>query len=250
LLSLISILETETLHFSHLYDLFRYDPNEGTGGLLIDVVRSPLQPSVFISPTTPEIESQNAKEIEKIEAELRVPLSELLPSYRDKVKKWDEANKNVYISSWHANDIESDFMWRVYGKYEYGFAILSSAHDLVESLKINGIHSTKIGFGFVVYPTRDILIRDNLTEELGDCSSFMIKSPEYSTENEFRLFLRTKSQVTSCDMRVDLKKLIHRIKISPLTPSWAVKPLINTLNPICEKKGLPSIHKKPRLRNF
>jgi len=250
LLSLIAILQNETLHFSHIADLYKYDPEEGTGGLSIDAVKLPITPSISAYPSTPKIENEAAREIAHIKAELEMPLSERIPLSIEKVKEWDKANRNLYISSWHANDIESDFMWRVYGK-EYGFAVVSSVHDLVQSLNVDGIGPSKIGFGFVVYPTRDELIRDKFEESVGSIASFMIKPPEYSPENEFRLFLKSKRKVQSCDMRVDLTKLIHSIQISPLIPSWAEIPLLNTLNPICLKKGLPEIQRRNRpLRNI
>ena len=50
LLSLLAILQNETIHFTHIMDLYRYDPHEGTGGLLINVVNDPIQPSVMVSP--------------------------------------------------------------------------------------------------------------------------------------------------------------------------------------------------------
>jgi hypothetical protein len=134
-------------------------------------------------------------------------------------------------------------MWRIYGKYEYGFALVSSVQDLVNSFLTKSIDPSKLGSGFVVYPTRDQLIRENLEESLGSFAAFMIKSPQYSSENEFRVFIKAKHRVTSCDMEVDLRKMIRSIRISPLIPKWAVEPLLNTLNPICSAKGLPLIDK-------
>jgi hypothetical protein len=224
-------------------DLYRYDPHEGIGGLLIDVVNEPILPSLTVSPPNPRVDEANRREIEKVMAELSIPLSERLPKYREKVKQWDKENDAVYISSWHTKEIESDFMWRIYGKYEYGFALVSSVQDLVNSFLTKGVDPSKLGCGFVVYPTRDQLIRENLEETIGSFTAFMIKSPQYSTENEFRVFVKAKHRVASCDLEVDLRKLIHSIRISPLTPRWAVQPLMNTLNPICTAKGLPLIQK-------
>jgi hypothetical protein len=249
LTSLIWILQNEKIHFTHIMDLYKYDPHEGTGGLLIDSVTYPIQPSSFVMvyPSDPrgneKIDEGDRIEIEKIKAELSIPLSERLPEYRDKVKQWDKENDAVYISSWHTNEIDSDFMWKIYGKNEYGFALASSVQDLVKSFLTKDIDSAKLGGQFVVYPTRDELIRDNLEESIGSSAAFLIKSPQYSPENEFRVFVKAKQRVASCDMEVDLKKLIHSIRISPLTPQWAVQPLLDILNPICSAKGLPLVKK-------
>lgn len=241
LLSLLSILQNETIHFTHVMDLCRYDPHEGTGGLLINVVNDPILPSVMVSPPDPRVEEENRKEIETIQAELRIPLSEQLPKFREKVKHWDEENDAIYISSWHTNVIDSDFMWRIYGKYEYGFAVVSCVQDLVYSIRDGGIDRRKVGGGFVVYPTRDQLIRERLEDSMGSFAAFMIKTPQYSPENEFRVFVRARQRVASCDLRVDLRRLVQSIRISPLVPRWAVGPLLGTLNPICSAKGLPPV---------
>ena len=229
LLSLISIIQSEKIHFTHIADLCRYDPLEGTGGLLVDVENRPIPPSVTVYPPNPDVQEANRREIEKIMQELSIPLSEQLPNYKDKVKQWDKENDAVYINSWHTNELESDFMWRIYGKYEYGFALVSSVEDLRSSFLAKGVDRSKLGGGFVVYPTRDQLIRENLEESLGRSAAFMIKSPQYSPENEFRVFVRAKHRMASCDMEVDLRKLVHSIRISPLVPRWAVAPLLNTL---------------------
>jgi hypothetical protein len=233
LLSLLAILQNETLHFTHIADLYRYDPHEGTGGLLINVVNDPIPPSMMVSPPDPRVDEENRKEIEAILAELRIPFAEQLPKFRDKVRQWDKDNESIYISSWHTNVLDSDFMWRIYGKYEYGF--------LVHSICDGGISGSKVGWGFVVYPTRDQLVREKFEESMGSFAAFMIKSPQYSPENEFRVFVKARKQVPSCDLRVNLRRLVHSIRISPLVPRWALPPLLETLNPLCSAKGLPNV---------
>ena len=76
LLSLLSILQNETLHFTHIQDLFRYDPSEGTGGLLTDVVNSVITPRMLMFPSNPSLDERNKKEIEWIDGELRKPIAE------------------------------------------------------------------------------------------------------------------------------------------------------------------------------
>jgi hypothetical protein len=241
LLSLLAILQNETLHLTHITDLYRYDPHESTGGLLINVVNDPIPPSMVVCPSDARVDEQNRREIDAIWSELRIPLTEQMPKFKQKVHQWDKDNDSIYISSWHTNMIDSDFMWRIYGKYEYGFALVSTVRDLVGSILDGGIDGRKVGGGFVVYPTRDQLIREKFEDSMGSFAAFMIKSPQYSAEKEFRVFVKAKKRVPSCDLKVKLRRLVHSVRISPLVPRWAVWPLLETLNPLCIAKGLPAV---------
>lgn len=241
LLSLISLLHREELHFTPLADLAVWDVNEGTGGLSVDVVNSPIPPSILVYPPNEAQELRNQEEIKRVHDELSIPLADNLPRFKAQVAEWDSENSNVHISCWHTNEIESDFMWRVYAKQEYGFAIVSSAQSLVRSLLVGDIEGRKIGFGFVVYPTRDQVVRQSLDRYLGSTAAFMVKHPEFAHENEFRVFVRTREPRASCSMKVCLRDLVHAIRLSPLVPNWAEEPLLQTLNPICEQKGIPLV---------
>jgi hypothetical protein len=240
-LGLLSILHREELHFTHISDLYRYDPHEGTGGALINVVNYPITPSIVTWPENPDTQERNRKEVEEIERDLAIPLSQRLPHLKDQVRVWDRENEAIYISCWHTNEIDSDFMWRVYGRYEYGLAVKSSVQSLIHSIRDGGVSSGKLGGGFVVYPTRDQLIREKFEGPMGSYAAFMIKSPQYSPEKEFRVCVKAQRRVPSCDLRVDLRKLIHGVYISPMVPRWAVEPLRAALEPLCTAKGLPKL---------
>jgi hypothetical protein len=188
------------------------------------------------------MDARNAAEIARIQKGLSVPLAERITDLREQVAKWDTENANVYISCWHANELEADFMWRIYAKHEYGFAVVSNAQDLI--CCFDGYDPGKIGFGFVVYPTRDRLIQWDLHFYMGRDSAFMVKHPEFSHENEFRVFVRPKEHTKSCGLKVKLKRLVKQIRISPLVPEWAESALLATLNSMCEKKSLPLIQSR------
>ncbi len=249
LLSLLALLHDEKLHFSRLADLQMEDPNEGTGGLLTDIVNRPITPSTRMVPSNPETDRRNQEEVARIEAELRTPLAERLPTYREKVAQWDMENRNVHVSCWHTSGIESDFMWRLYAKREFGLAIVSSAQSVVEALGNDDVSLNKIGWAFVVYPTWDERIRNGI-EARGSATAFIVKAPEFRSENEFRIFVKTKDNVEVCGLRVDVKHLIKQIRLSPMLPDWAENPLLQTLNPICKAKGIPLVEgRKPKLRS-
>lgn len=82
-------------------------------------------------------------------------------------------------------------MWRVYGQLQYGFAIVTTVHDLIGSLT-QTLDQSKLGCGFVVYPTRDQRLREaqHYEQTYGSFAAFMIKSPEFAPENEFRVFVK------------------------------------------------------------
>ena len=63
LLSLLAILQNETLHFTHITDLYRYDPHEGTGGLLINVVNDPIPPSMSVFPPDPRLHVEDLRQV-------------------------------------------------------------------------------------------------------------------------------------------------------------------------------------------
>lgn len=94
-LSLIAILQTKMLHFTNLNDLHKYDPSEGTGGLLIDVVNDPIRPRIIMVPSSAEVDAENAREIQWLKSELARPIAQQLPHYRQTVAGWDRDNRDV-----------------------------------------------------------------------------------------------------------------------------------------------------------
>lgn len=248
ILSLFSILHNECLHFSRLSELHRFDPNEGTGGLSINVENAVLTPSSFSIPITVESIARNRRELRRVKNQLNVAHSVPISKWREQVKKWDRSNKNVFISCWHTNEHESDFMWRVYAKYEYGFAITSHRRDLLGCFE--NMSREKVGCDYVAYPTLDELFQHELHRTMGPDAAFLIKHRDFVAEREFRLFVRSKQPTKSCDLKVSLQKLVKGVHISPLVPEWAEDALFETLRPICDAKCIPLFRRrKPRLRN-
>ncbi len=246
--SLLSLLHRRKLHFSKLSDLCAFDRHEGVGGLMNNIVQDPISSGLSICPSTPVFEAEQAAIVARVKKELQIPYEEQLPEFKAKVAKWDQENTNVYVSSWHENFGDTYFMWRVYSRDDHGVAIASSAQDLVHSFVGVDLESEKIGFGFVVYPYRDVLIRDHLTEGHYALPPFLIKTKSFEAEREFRVFVQTKVAVDSCDMEVDLNKLIHEVRISPLAAPWIDEAVRATLNPICEKLGIPVAQREQSLR--
>jgi hypothetical protein len=137
-------------------------------------------------------------------------------------------------------------MWRVYGAYHYGFALEVELHDLYHAFIDSGISAGKIGMGFVLYLTRDQIAREYISLEDEPYYAFLIKSPEFSPENELRLYVNTVDDKKSCDVPVNLKRAIKRIHVSPFMHRWAVDSVMRTIDRLCVSKGLPELVYRPR----
>src|SRR5438477_3983562 len=160
--SLMALLHGSKLHFMKLTELRRYDPHEGVGGFMNNIIQTPISSGLFMSPSTPEFEAEQTAIVARIKAELSIPYEEQWPKFKAQVAKWDQEYANVFVSCWHENFGFTDFMWRVYARDDHGVALVTTAQDLVGSF--SGVDFRKIGFGFVVYPYRDALVRERMTE--------------------------------------------------------------------------------------
>jgi hypothetical protein len=246
LLSLITFLDTGSIHFSNLKDLFKFDPREGTGGLFTEIVNSNPRPSLVVFPSSPEIEAQNRKELEELEINLSKSIQSQTQKFNQKIAAWDAINRNVFISCWHVNSTDTDFMWRVYGAMHYGFAIEVGAEDLMNAFVAAGISRQKISCGFVLYSTRDEILRMNFPSDLEQYAAFLIKSPEFMPEKELRFFVHAISALNSCNVPVDISLTKARIHVSPFMPDWAAESVIKVVNQLCSTNGLSEAVYRPR----
>ena len=60
--------------------------------------------------------------------------------------------------------------------------------DIELAIQDAGLDLKRLGAGFVVYPSRDQLIREKLEDSMGSCAAFMIKSPQYAYQ-QFRRYV-------------------------------------------------------------
>ena len=90
------------------------------------------------------------------------------------------------------------------------------------------------------------MIRERLTEGHYTLPLFLIKTKAFEPECEFRVFVKPKAPIDACDLEVDLRELIHEIRISPLAPRWVDEAVRTTLDPICERVGIPMVAKRER----
>ena len=139
-------------------------------------------------------------------------------SAQELVRRYEEAQKDFYVSCWHMNDFESYLMWKAYA--ERGFAVrttyerVQAAFDRFSGVVTGGVveyvdfarHSTPVGNAFHLVMTKDLPYRD---------------------EREFRLVLwaldskNIQLQRGSKGIRVpvDIGMLIDRVYVNPLNQS-------------------------------
>lgn len=129
------------------------------------------------------------------------------------------------INSWHLNDSESAAMWNLYAKNNQGIAIQSTFKRLKESL-IDGNYT--IFVGEVTYVDWD----NYYIPESNLFFPFVHKRKSFEYEQELRAVVQkipTKDGASDLsvplwengvDIQVDLRILVEKIYLSPLTPNW------------------------------
>lgn len=157
-----------------------------------------------------------------------------------------EQRKSFYINCWHMNDHESAAMWELYGSRNQSIAVQSSYRTLRQLLPIKQLPSGQPDEGHVDIGIVQYL--DYETDPMPQIYSFdpfLRKRKSYAHEKEVRLFYQAPTQAGSYEkqpngngyvfkpadgivienppgkeFKVDLNRLIHKIYISPDSPSW------------------------------
>ena len=149
LAKLVSLIHSRSLHFARIDKLA--DPYEGT-----------------ITPRTAAGINDFFKEIGSSK------------SYHEELSKmFQKSRQSTFVSCWHANEHESEAMWRLYGGSGEGIAIQTTYSKLIKSIELQ--HDVHIGLvRYIDYET------DILPEVNGFCPP-MHKRFSFSHEREVRL---------------------------------------------------------------
>jgi hypothetical protein len=185
---LVFLLETSTLHFSHLSQF--EDPFEG-------------------HLTTPTIDR------------FRTPPDGLSPEEYAQQKATGEHNLNVMrplrdlprVSCWHANRCESAAMWKLYAKSNEAVAVRTTVGRLKAAL---ASATVEINIGTVMYV-------DYATEEIewnNVLFRALYKRLSYEHEHEIRAILISHENTTCEAVSVALDTLIESIYVAPHSPTW------------------------------
>jgi len=187
----ISILEYNSLFFSSVKSLGKFDKMEG-----------------FLSKDAFNYLLKNSPK----------RMQEGLP---DAMKK---ARELIYVNCWHINKLESDAMWKIYVGNDAGLAIQSTFNRLKNSLS-NFEKEIYIGKVKYIKPD-DIVNRKIVTVPFTAFDLVMHKRKSFEHEQELRAtILLPKAKKTGVRINVNLDELIEVVYVAPQCKSW-IKELI------------------------
>jgi hypothetical protein len=148
--------------------------------------------------------------------------SQLLPSLSLMFAK---ARQEIYISSWHHNDVESAAMWRLYLKSDEGIAVQTTVGRLKDSLEAYLVHSVLIGTVEYLDYDSTFIPEDNMF------APFLCKRRSFAHENEVRAIILDPASVsTGVRVAVSLETLIENVYLAPTTPDWILQAVQSLLD--------------------
>jgi len=131
---------------------------------------------------------------------------------------YKEHRKNVVISSWHINEVESFAMWQIFTKNKEGLAIQSTIGRIQQALRLELHYEQYIGeVNYIDYKTEHIPFEDTFFP-------FLYKRNTFSYEKEVRIITdasaKHKTVNEGLKINVDVHKLIEKIYIHPKSENW------------------------------
>jgi Protein of unknown function (DUF2971) len=145
----------------------------------------------------------------------------------------DLLNKMHFINCWHMSEHENFAMWKIYSE-QFGVCIESQFDDLkncfVDQKWDYYANKSKIYIGRVDY----IDSETQFIEKGNSFWTYLTKRREYSYEHELRCVVLESSQPSFVRPKIDLLRLIRKIRLNPEAPSWYRATVVD----ICQKYGI------------
>lgn len=145
---------------------------------------------------------------------------------------YQKSRKETFVSCWHANDHESEAMWRLYCGSASGVAIQTTYSKLASSIE----HQYDVHIGLVRY----IDYSEGMFPDANTFSPFMHKRTSFSHEHEVRLVKfsalppETETPPESFPIIWDPETYADRIYVDPYAPAYyfeAVKAVLAAMCP-------------------
>lgn len=137
-----------------------------------------------------------------------------------------------FVNCWHANEVESDAMWKIYAQQNAGVAIKTNFESLAKSF----VTDETVYIGKVRYIDYGPNITDfeaNLVSEGNSMGPLLAKRNHFQHEREIRAILSDRPppghQEPGRNVEVDLITLIHEVRVSPLAPAWVSELIASVL---------------------
>jgi len=203
---LVLLLTRRTLYFSSLTQLG--DPYEGYFPRSHVEAFAAVFENNFFGPMAALRPAFEAKSSEHARA-----LDEIMATARQEIS-FDRNRGKFGVNCWHANDVESEAMWKLYSALGSGVAVESTVERLRD----------------VLTPTSGINIDRVRYEDFdpgqiikGYSSYFlMLKRPSFAHEREVRATILLPEEGKGLEVPCDLQKLIVRVHVAPGAPAMFV----------------------------
>ncbi|MGD0598799.1 MAG: DUF2971 domain-containing protein [Terriglobales bacterium] len=245
---LIDLLSTGELFFAPLSFFVKTDPFEGylpaaAMSALAEITRQPVMDLESFIPVLEDHCKRTGRELASGEREI---LQHRVEDLKTTLKSFFLPIAHCQtVNCWHANDSESEAMWRLYADNGKAVAIETTLDALRES-----IQSQESEHRVHIYPVkyldffdkglkpRDCVVEGHLTP--------LLKRLSYHHENEVRAFIGRVPkdlqesrnikywQPAPVRLPVDVKTLVRRVHVSP----YPSEPFESSVIKICELLGL------------
>jgi hypothetical protein len=170
----------------------------------------------------------------------RIDKEEFIRKSKERELSW---RRNFFVSCWHANDYESEAMWRLYSNYQKGIAIQTDLITLIDELPDR--YDNK-GFKHGIQIAEVKYIDFNNPEmsffKPGFVETYLLKRQAFNYEKEIRIFthlhcgwgnekigVEPEIEDDYILLNVNLKNIIKKIIIAPNSPSWYKKLILSIL---------------------
>lgn len=223
----VSLLDSGELYFTradHFDDTF-----EGARGFYFqkDAIYESMKPEFFLkaksilikkgidNPTDDEIDTQAMEEAKMF------------------IKLQEQKRRDYFVSCWHANERESEAMWKLYiSAMNQGIAIQTTMERLCYSIGKSGFEVGNVNYISFEEPLKvnDVPI--------------WYKRTAFKHENEVRgIFKEAGSTRGGMPVKMDLDMLIDKVYVSPSAPVW----FANLVESVLRKYGLNKIVEHSKL---
>lgn len=149
------------------------------------------------------------------------------------IKLQEQKRKDYFVSCWHANERESEAMWKLYiSAKNQGVAIQTTMERLCYSIGKTGFEVGNVNYISYEEPLRvnDVPI--------------WYKRTAFKHENEVRaIFKEAGSTIGGLPVKIDLDMLIDKVFVSPSAPIW----FSNLVDSVLKKYGLNKIVEHSKL---
>jgi hypothetical protein len=247
---LIDLLSTSELFFTPLATFAKTDPFEGyLPSVAIDAQASLFRNNVNdLELSHQQVAEHRNKQGSPLTNEERETLQASLEDFRSTLRRLLPAiAKATVVNCWHANDNESEAMWRLYAENGKAVAVETTLDGLKgsiqkrESSSVVRIYPVKyLDFFDSALQPRDCVVEGHLAP--------LLKRISYEHEREVRAFIgkvapspRAGADVAfwkpvPIRLPIDVKALVKAIHVSP----YAAEPFPISVAKICEAFGMDS----------